>query len=193
MSDELTYSELTKLQRKEKETNALQDLGEDFIKRVTEYVKRKKELINKEDDNVFSRDVSNKARIELSNAKKILKDLYDYREKKVLNQALLSVRSGVSLKDTTLMLSDERKLYDELLSLLKKYREKYEKSIEAGALPKRVEENQEVIIKILERVPNFVGPDNKIYGPYTKGEVISLNKKLAEILIKDKKAQIVKE
>ncbi|UCG95693.1 MAG: hypothetical protein JSV92_01425 [archaeon] len=70
--------------------------------------------------------------------------------------------------------------------------EKEEKPEEAGeqVLPKMVEPEGYKLIKILEEVPKFLGTDEKTYGPFKKDDMVTVEEKIAELLVNKGKAEL---
>ena len=74
----ITYSEIRNVQRMEKESNNLQDLGENFLVELSEYINDKKKIIlkNKDDSNPFSKEMDDRARSEMENALRVIDMLF---------------------------------------------------------------------------------------------------------------------
>ncbi len=65
-----------------------------------------------------------KIRIQLQNVKRILKEIYERRERKILDLALNVIRTETSgYIDTKNMLAEEKALFDESLVMLKRYKD----------------------------------------------------------------------
>lgn len=84
---------------------------------------------------MFERDSKEQARLEYENVKKILKDIYDRREKKILYMALNKSRSGLSLVNIGAMLPSEQSLFHSVNSTLGDFREKTLFKLVCGELP----------------------------------------------------------
>jgi DNA replication initiation complex subunit (GINS family) len=120
----ITYETLFELLRLEKNREDLQKLDESFFEDVLTYLNDKKATFeSKESQSIlFATDDKEKARLELENIKKILKELYDKREKKIVYTALNNVRAGVNLVNTTSMLPSEKILFKSMSSVLSELR-----------------------------------------------------------------------
>ena len=92
----ITYSEIRNVQRMEKESNNLQDLGENFLVELSEYINDKKKIIlkNKDDSNPFSKEMDDRARSEMENALRVIDMLFQMREKKRQTIVMIAVRMG---------------------------------------------------------------------------------------------------
>ncbi len=143
---------------------------------------------------------------ELRNAKKIIKDIYEQRERKILLKALTDVRSGVEEYDMSNMTPEEKVVYNEIVKNLKKYRKNvFEGDIKKPEVPKKEtldkdlkEVNEDlsaipkVTIRVLEHIPQIVGIDGKTYGEFKPEDVVILPLSNAEPLIKRGLAEEIK-
>lgn len=208
MSEEniITYETFRKFQRMERENQALQKLPEDFYKSCHEWIKRKSESYEKTKDNMILK--------EIENVMSIIKDILDRRERKLLSMAIQTVRSNIPPKN---LLSHEEKCFDVIVEHLKEMRENilneikegYEKSKEEQKKspekstppvevektvqkePKPSETDKFKLIRILDDVPQFLGVDGKVYGPLKKDDLITLEDKIADLLVSKNKAEYV--
>ncbi len=121
----ITYEKLFEFLRLEKNREELQKLDSDFFDLVLKYLCTKQESFESKQSQqlLFERDEKEKARLEIENVKKILKDLYDRREKKILNMALNKSRSGISLVNMGAMLPSEQGLFSKINLTLSQFRE----------------------------------------------------------------------
>lgn len=120
----ITYETLFDLLRREKNRNELQPLDESFYQDVIHYLKEKKEsLQDSEEKSTYSDPERDKIKTQIENIKKILRELYELREKKILHLAMDKVRTESQLIDTSPLLEEEKKFYDEACQLLDKYKE----------------------------------------------------------------------
>jgi len=202
MTSVLTYDTLREIQYNEKNSEKLVDLDNSFYESIEEYFNRK----GPKDD---------LTEIELRNAKNILKDIQDRRERKILSQALVAVRSGMRI-NTSMMTSREEGLFKNLVTIMKKHREEAAKPVKRkketkteSKQPKQdntphtshptpePEESEPTIsyikVKILEELPEIVGADFDTYGPFKKGDIVKIPDKNADIFIEKEKAELVKK
>ncbi|MFC1723944.1 hypothetical protein ACFL0V_07445 [Nanoarchaeota archaeon] len=131
------YETLFEILRLEKMREELQKLEPDFFKQVLRYLCQKQQHFESKQSQtlLFERDEKEKARLELENVRKILKDLYDRREKKILHMALNKSRSGISLVNLSAMLPSEQALFNSINSTLSDFREETLFKLVAGKLP----------------------------------------------------------
>ena len=102
----ITYETLFDLLRREKTREELQKLDPEFFNDVIDYVKEKTksyyELKDKTD--LFAADERLKADKQLQNIKKIIKEIYERREKKIIALAVDSSRMFSTVIDKSALL-----------------------------------------------------------------------------------------
>jgi len=114
----ITYEALFDLLRREKGRGELQQLDATFYDDVKEYIQEKKKTLITSS----SRGEQEKIRIQLKNVKKILREIYELREKKIIILASSKVRTSSNLIDTSKVLLQEKELYKEACDLFQKYK-----------------------------------------------------------------------
>ena len=102
----VTFETLREVQRKEKKSENLAELTDEFYSGAKEYFER----AAKSDIN------------EVRNARSVLEDIVDRREKKILNQAMRAVRLR-ERPDLGGMTSREKDFFNKLLENIKNFRE----------------------------------------------------------------------
>lgn len=214
----ITYETLFELLRLEKSREELQKLDYNFLEEVGKYVKEKKDLLRKQPSlDSFSMDERDKAQKQLQNINSLLKQLYDRREKKIVQMAINNARIGMSLADMSNILPPERKLFDELVTSLEFHRKAILASIlnpkveleessghepmhasrpQIGPVPEvqQTKAEQELdkdtkMVRLTMAVPKFVGLDLEIYGPFEEDDVAGLPKEIADVLIEKGRAE----
>ena len=203
----VTYETLFDLLRREKGRNELQELEKTFYEDVESYLKEKIKSLN----TISSRGEKEKINIQLKNVRKILRELYELREKKIINLAASKVRTSSNLIDTSKLLVQEQFLFDEACALFSKYKTKILEKIisedvsyddSRDVVPEKVvsavvekqvvsDSSESNKIKLLQDLPRFLGTDKKIYGPYKKGDVAELPLATAELLLDKNRAERV--
>jgi len=192
----ITYENLYEILRREKFRTELQNLEPEFFTNVKKYLGEKKSIltVQKQKDSIFASTEVEKTKIQLKNIQKILKELYEKREGKIVQLALFHSRSQ---RENNLgpMLEEEKNLYESI----KKGLDSSRSDILLGLLateatqPKekglKITGNQNSIIKLVKDVPEFVGPDLNTYGPYTQGQQVELQKDIAVMLVKQNQAE----
>ncbi|MBW2971921.1 hypothetical protein KY359_02695 [Candidatus Woesearchaeota archaeon] len=133
----ITYETLFELLRIEKNREDLQKLDESFFDDVKAYLNDKREAFESKQSQslLFAADDKERARLEIENIKKILKQLYDIRERKIINTSLSKARTGVTLVNTANMLPSEMLLFDSISMVLTEFRTNILYKLACGELP----------------------------------------------------------
>jgi len=120
----ITYETLFDLLRREKSRNELQTLDETFFSDVLDYLKEKNNTLTNTDRSspLYSVAEHEKIKIQLKNVHKIILELYEIRQKKIINLAVHKTKTNSNLIDLSSMLPEERALFDETCTLLTKYK-----------------------------------------------------------------------
>ena len=144
--------------KKEKEEVKLQKLSPNFYSDLLGYIENLKSKIETKEG--FEKKV-------LQRELRVIKTKFS---------ELLALRVGkiVSLKDQNFM-PEEEKVFKEISELIKKYK----KTLFAETIPRTLK------VRLKEDLPEIVGPDLKIYGPFKKGEDVELPTDVGILLIKN--------
>lgn len=120
----ITYETLFEILRNEKNRDDLQKLQPTFLADTQVYLKEKENSLNTSQSKLemFSEEDRQKTLTQIINIKRILKELYQKRERKILNMALNKSRTNANIIDTSSLLDPEKEFYNELVLLLNKYR-----------------------------------------------------------------------
>ncbi len=165
----VTFETIRDIQRSEKENRNLIKLPDGIFEEIAEYIKRKESR--------------NEDFLELENAKNIIKDILDRREHKIVNMAVMYVRSGVIPRNMT---KEEEKFFAELVKIIKEFRDSYYMSLIYGKREKEevvTEEPPKIeMIQMTEDVSEFVFGE-RVYN-LKKDEIASLSKELEDFLVK---------
>ena len=121
MDDEqLTFERLFDLLRAEKGSASLQKLPDSYFSQVITYLSAKVALAkNSATSEVGAYDHSLQ---QLRNARKIIQEIYDRREKKIIALATSKSRTSDHITDTSTLLLEEMSLYSSLVNLLSFFR-----------------------------------------------------------------------
>jgi DNA replication initiation complex subunit (GINS family) len=115
----ITYDLLFDILRYEKSREELQQLDTEFYLHVIEYLKTKEDILLNSQTPVVERELT---RIQLNNVRKILSELYEKRERKIINLALYTIKTGSGITADSLMLTGEKMLFEMLLMVISRYR-----------------------------------------------------------------------
>lgn len=159
----LTYETIRKIIEEEKASGNLVKIPENFFKEARNYLDKKAQI---------GRDW------ELESAERRLQDIIDLREKKILNLAIYASRSGIEPKNLN---PEEMELFNKILNALKSFRETIEKLMS--------QKEEEDLVVITQDIEEFVGINMQHYGPFNKGDITTLPKPNANLLIKKKAAR----
>ena len=167
------YNDLYKAWKAEKTSEKPQPLSSDFYQRATGYLK------GLEDDSVAddTRTIQGRLLVEEKDvAKRLLDEIKQTRLHKIVNAA----RDGseISTNDLT---DEERRLVEHFNESLSNYKE-HDTPKQGDSLPE--DQTELSVVRFLDNVPEIVGVDLKIYGPYKKEDVGSLPNQNAQALIK---------
>jgi len=196
----ITYETIFELLKQEKEKSELQKIDEGFFERSLEYIKGRKQVSISSQDPASE---AKKAEKQIENIKKMLKELYDRREKKIINLALDSCRITAQM-DCSKMLKEEKQLFDSLFAILGRFRkciidnvvnEKPPTPIldepnktESQLNPEKTEK-EIMLVRFLSAVPKFVGEDLEEYGPFEEEDMANLPREIAKVLVIKNRAE----
>jgi len=181
----ITYQEIYDHLRKEKYNESLQEIPDNFLQELANYIDDKKQILAKEDSSLFS-DTLKVTRKQLDNSISLIKEIFSIRNKKILNLSFAAAITGVSKRDTDNLLDHERKLFENTVKQLEENQKKILTYFEGKQ--EKQPELKNLFIRFKEEVPAFSLFDGSEIGPFKQGEVANLPKEIASILINDKKA-----
>lgn len=202
----ITYDTFRKFQREEKNNEKLQELPGDFFKSCVNWLNQKEEK--------FEESRNPNLLHEIENVKKIVRDIFDRRRKKILLLALHSVRSKRVSKN---LLPEEEDFFDETVENLRELEKNLLERVLSGEAPggeekdegevekteegDRKEETTEKapdteikvpegskLVRMAEGVEKFMGTDGEEYGPLEEGDIVTLPEDVAELLVEKEKA-----
>lgn len=183
----ITYNDIYEAERKEKYSRELQNLPKNFVSEVSAYLKEKKDISSKEDDN-FS-DIIIKTKKQLENAITLFNGLMRLRRKKILGLILIAAETGISKKDFDNMLQFEKELFEELMKCIDSSNKKMGETLKGEAAA----EQKNDMVMFLADVDSFLGLDGEMTGPFNKGDVANLPKEIVKILLDDGKVKIIEK
>jgi DNA replication factor GINS len=190
-ADGINYRNLRKIQEMEKNSPVLTEIENNF------YVELKKYMENL-DNRLKGESSAQKQTLlkdEVLNTKKISKNIYEQREKKILLAAVSKARGGNP--DLKNMIEIEKNLFNSILNLMEKSRKDlFEEDLgedipvepkknETKEEPKPAlnESNNNPIIRVIEDIPEFIGTNEKKYN-LRKNDILSIPQDMSEMLSK---------
>ena len=206
----ITYETLYELLKRERERTDLQKLEPSFFSDTINYIKDKKKILEaKAEDSVFAPEERKKTERQLENIYKIVKELYERREKKILLLAVDKSRTRSNLIDASGLLKEEKVFFDALTNMLDNYREAILFAVLNEKMPfmQSLDEKKPVemfrsaielkkptrLVRFTSHVPKFVGPELEEYGPFEEEDIANLPAEIADVLINKAKAEEIKE
>jgi DNA replication initiation complex subunit (GINS family) len=133
----ITLETLYDILRNEKKREELQKLEDTFFIDVVSYLREKRSLLKekKTDEDLFAAGEKDKIEYELRSIKRILKEIYEKREKKIIDIAVNKSRTGSDIIDTSCMLREEKEFYEKVLTTLNSSRRNVLLKLFKGELP----------------------------------------------------------
>ncbi|MBI5389759.1 DNA replication complex GINS family protein [Candidatus Woesearchaeota archaeon] len=203
----ITFERLYELQRLEKERSQLQQLPHTFFVDVVSYLTAKKmalaslSVVDDERERII---------VQLKNIRRIITQLYERRQRKIILMAQNKVSTQTKLPEMDALLPEEESFFKELVSVLERNNKEvllrllgtHQQETEnqqpvaleqSPAVEQASPEKETRIVRFLGNVPQFFGADLESYGPFEEEDTASLPPDLAEILISKSQAEWVEK
>ena len=157
----ITFELIRRIHMDEQRAPGLTRLPPNFFQTVSDYMRQKKQL-----------DLDDRRTVlELRSVENMVQNIFDRRERKILNHAIISARTGLPPEN---LMEDEKTFYKSVLNLIKARRDDLKP-------PSRSETKPIIVFK--EDVPAFLGIDEKTYGPFKSGDTATLPEENMKILL----------
>jgi len=170
MPDEtITFELIRKIDREEQKSPKLTKMPENFYQNIRNYLQQKKNILEKMEDR--------RASVEMKNIERLVEDIFNKRERKIITQAVNSARVNLTVENLS---EEEKEFFNQAVSLIKTRREKILKELLEKTESK---EGLETLVVFKEAVPEFVGSDMKTYGPFQKGDIAKLPEENMKVLL----------
>ena len=200
----ITYETLYEILRREKLRAELQPLENSFLKDVVNYLSDKQNILDSQmkKSSIFSGSETQKTQKQIENIRRMVQELYEKRENKIIQLAVFASRADEK-PEFKEMLEEEKIFYEELVSLFNSFRKNVLHSVLSLKNPeirqepepkelKKDDKPNNRLIRFLNATPKFVGEDLKVYGPFEAEDVAALPLKVADILVKNCRAEDMK-
>ncbi len=196
----LTYDSIFEILMREKGREELQKVSPEFFTELVGYISEKRKAASTEATDSFSLEEKERASKQLQNISRMLVELYERREKKILNMAVIRSRTGADIIDTTSLLAEEKMLFDAVIAQLDYYRNNILFRVLNAQPTTAAEPAQEKpaeqkgdskLVRFLHAVPKFVGRELEVYGPFVEEDMANLPSDIADILISKGRAEEV--
>jgi DNA replication initiation complex subunit (GINS family) len=174
------YNDLYKAWKSEKTSEKPQPLASDFYQRMAGYLK------GLDDDSTSSDERTVQGRLlvkEKEMAKRLLEELREARLQKIVSAA----RNGSPIS-TAELTEEEKTLVRNFNESLASFKTEEKKDPQGPPSERPVELS---VVRFLQDIPEIVGVDLKIYGPYNKEDVGSLPSQNAQALVKQGVARMI--
>lgn len=189
MADEIkiTLETLYDVLRNEKKREDLQKLEDTFFIDVVSYLREKIHLLKSQEgqDNPFTAGSKEKLEYELRSIRRILKEIYEKREKKIIDIALNRSKTGSDIIDTSSLLREEKDFYNLILDNLDLYRKGIFWKLYNAQLPditgqrinlKLVEPKESAEKEVIKEPPKIVEGDKEFIEKEEKTPALNLVK-----------------
>ena len=209
----ITLETLYDLLRNERKREDLQKLPDGFFVDVIYYLKEKQHLLEhtRKQDEIFAIGEQQKLEYELRSIQRILKQVYELREKKIIEIALNKSKTGSDIIDISALVLEEKEFYEEILHVLDTYRRGILLTLlkcelpsvkqqritqhpipEPPRLDSPTDETRKILesckVKFIHPVPRFIWKDLKEYGPFDLGESTEIFPEVADLLVRKGRA-----
>ncbi|MFW6450271.1 MAG: hypothetical protein ACOCZ6_04395 [Nanoarchaeota archaeon] len=193
----INYETVYELLRREKSREEMQKLPENFVEELAKYVQWLGTEVNKKkrDIDSFSSDEIRREEQKYYNMRRVISELYEKRERKIINMAITKSRTNAKLADVANLLDTEKELFNSLVETLNLYRKK---SMEEMLGKKKKEQEGKTqennpqgkrMVRFLSAVPKFYDKEMNVLGPFEPDEIASLPPEITDILIKKGRAE----
>jgi len=172
----MNYKMIRNIQQHEKTSSLLTKLDPQFFEKSRSYIKTLEQAEATEQNELKLKIIND----ELKNTQKIITNIYELREKKIVQAALSSIR-GAKLELKNLLPAEEL-LYNAIVDQLQATRQSLfsdQNSSSKEPVTKDFQEkkptqsNTNPIVRVLQTTPKFVGTDMKTYS-LRKDDVVTL-------------------
>ena len=163
----ISFEYLRKVLNEEKKSQNLTKIPDDFYETVRMYIESKKKLAG-----------GRKDEIELRNIERIVENIFNLRERKIINYAIMAARAGVQPSNLT---SEEYQFFKKILEIINEKRKILDRI--KIAVEGEVKKEIDVLVVFKQDFPAFVGIDGQTYGPFKKGDIAKLPEENRKILV----------
>ncbi|MFH1402714.1 MAG: hypothetical protein ABIH11_00410 [Candidatus Altiarchaeota archaeon] len=163
----MTYSDLERIYRLEKNSTTLQEITEDFFSQAAQLVESPEVAQHRD------------------YIKDILNEVYERRRTKILLHAARTLDKPENPKHATI---NELELYRRIISMLA---ENHRIIFDHKPMAEKPVDVEKKRVRLLQAIPVIVGPDAVEYGPFKADDVVELPVESAGILLKQGVAEDV--
>lgn len=189
-TDRIDYKTLRRIQEMEKISPSLTKIETNFYSSISEYLENLNDRLEKESSNQKQMLLKD----EIKNTNKIITNIYEKREKKIVLATISKARGGNPNLGNLVDL--EKDMFESILKLMIQSRKqvlykelkrniRVEKHVESKKKDekKEIEENSKPIVRVVKDMPKFIGTDTKEYD-LRKNDIVSLPDDMKDMLCK---------
>jgi DNA replication initiation complex subunit (GINS family) len=183
-SSAITFEAIYDIVRKEKTTETIQKLNPNIYQQMIQYLRTKIEIYR---NTLVGSSDKESLKEQINTARRLIKEFYERRERKILLLAINKSRTKADISDESALLEEEKPIYNEVTDILNKYRKDILINLVNAKLPFGRESEKQIsnsTVRFLMPVKKFVGTNLEIYGPFEKGDIAVLPKKITSVLLK---------
>jgi len=159
----ITYETLYEILRNEKNRDDIQELGPNFYNDVITYLNKNKDMLDEAIAKNAPDDEKEDLLRQVKNIKNLIKEIYERREKKILNIALNKSRTKSDNMEAGMLLPEEKEFYELCVKTFDLFRGKNLNSMLDGNIPEssRQAATQESSLPQQERPAEEPAQENK--------------------------------
>ncbi|MBI2005518.1 MAG: DNA replication complex GINS family protein [Candidatus Aenigmarchaeota archaeon] len=166
MEETITFELIRKIQLEEQKSAMLTRLPTNFFNAILNYLEQKRKLVSDDD---------RRNSLELKNIERLVEDVFNRRERKIINIAIINARSGLPAENLS---EEERPFYNSIVSVIKTRRNDTLKNLLTGKIAEPVP-----MVVFKEDTPAFLGIDEQTYGPFKKGDTVRIPEENMKVLL----------
>jgi len=176
------YNELLDAWKRESDSSGLERLPPDFYAEIADYIRHIKEEGRMLDKRAVKASL---LKSEMRGARRMVRELVQMRFKKLIKDMAMHEKTPAEL-----LTVEEEKMRTACLPALEAF-QNFAKSILRGQISKMdiARERRFCALRFLKDVPEIIGADMKICGPFKTEDVASLPTENAKIIVKQKLAE----
>src|SRR3989344_5154281 len=171
----ITLETLFDLLRTEKNREELQALEPTFYRDIVNYLNEKRAVMHSQNggSDFFTQEDRDKSLMQFNNIRKMIRELYEKRERKIIQMALNKSKMNAAVIDTSSLLDEERIFYEELVYLFNKFRQDIVLNLMEGNYPRiRTVLDKTVEPLVTKEIRTFIPQDTSEIAPDTNGHLI---------------------
>jgi DNA replication initiation complex subunit (GINS family) len=184
----MNYAELYEAVRKEKYSEALQQLPATFIADIATFFQEQRAQQTITTGHFL--EGAGMPKKQLENSIALFKELILRRKKKLLGLAFVATETGIMKRDYEYMLSFEKQMFDMLIKTFEAGDRELARLLHGRETESAAAQNMVIFTQNTEQ---FVDMGGNIVGPFNAGELVHLDTAVSSLLVASGKARYVDE